>query len=131
MRLQLTVVEQVVSPADPPVEVEVEVEVEAAPGSTAAELARALGGTALCVGGARIEPTSRVGVAPLLDGAAVTLVRDDAAPVARDLIDAGPPPRTVVELAVAHGPDAGRTLALGPGLHTLGRGSDASIVIDD
>src|SRR5690242_9423553 len=87
-----------------------ELEIEAAAGSTSGELARALstnlglGGEALSSGGRPVPSSTLVGAAPLVDGAALTLGTARLGGPQRR------PPRSPVRLAVAHGPDAGRTL---------------------
>ncbi|WP_457252428.1 FtsK/SpoIIIE domain-containing protein [Pedococcus sp. P5_B7] len=135
MRLQLTVLLSAAG-GEPPT-APAEVEVEAAPGATAAQLASALvcalsdaDGAAeptLSVAGTVVEAAAEVGRAPLVDGAAVTLAPGPAPLQLPSPMD----PRTPVTAAITHGPDAGRTLELPPGVHTLGRGSEATIVIDD
>lgn len=134
MRMQFTVLRR--GPGGRPAAV-TEVEVDALPGSTADQLAGALGasltghrGTArwrICIGGAAVDADAPVGRGVLLDGAALSLDRDPAEPT--------PPrrsiPRTPLSLAVTHGPDSGRTVELVPGVHTVGRGAEAAIVIDD
>ena len=140
MRLQLTVL--LSAPDGEPPAAPVEVEVEAAPGATAGLLARALAaafvdpatvdrtlppGPTLSVGGAIVGAGAAVGRLPLVDGAAVTLLLGPA-PLPRPRPTN---PRTPVAVAITHGPDAGRTIELVLGAHTLGRGSEAAIVIDD
>ncbi|NYG07741.1 S-DNA-T family DNA segregation ATPase FtsK/SpoIIIE [Phycicoccus badiiscoriae] len=138
MRLQLTVVQLSSAPArSGPCPLEIEVEAPA--GSTSRELARALadlvvrGGhhelrdPVLAVGGAAVADDAPVGRHPLVDGAALTLAtRHQVRP---------PPspshPRTPLTLAVAHGPDAGRTIDLPPGVYTLGRSDEATVSLDD
>ncbi|MDU0312621.1 FtsK/SpoIIIE domain-containing protein [Phycicoccus sp. M110.8] len=108
-----------------------ELEVEAVSGCTAGELARALSthlgvaGDDLSSRGRPVPSSSLVGVAPLVDGAALTL---DGA---RTAGEHRPAPRSPVQLSVAHGPDAGRTLELQPGTLTIGRSRDADICLDD
>ena len=78
------------------------------------------------VGGVLLADDAPVGRAPIVDGAAVTLdSRPAALPVARRV------QRTPVALSIAHGPDAGRTVELAPGSHTLGRSDEATICLDD
>lgn len=143
MRLQLTVLVAASrtsgGPASP-----VEVEVEAPSGALARELAAALATSlaaapadpdtrgpadlpAIWVAGDPVDGSSRVGAPPLVDGAVVTLMLGPQPSPTRH----PPAPRTPVALAIAHGPDAGRTVELLPGAHSLGRGSEASITIDD
>ena len=160
MRLQLTVLLSAPGSDRATAPVEVEVEVEAAPGSTAAELASALAAalsypdpcpdpspdaspdaspdrgrspaadppeSTLSAAGALVPAEAQVGRPPLVDGAAITLGLRPGPP-------APPHPtaaRAPLAVAITHGPDAGRTLHLGPGVHSVGRGSEASIVIDD
>ena len=108
-----------------------ELEVEAAAGCTSGELARALSshlGVAadtLWSRGRPVPSESLVGVAPLVDGAALTLGGAWTGGGRR------PHPRSPVQLCVAHGPDSGRTLELHPGTHTLGRSRDADICLHD
>ncbi len=151
MRLQLTVVQRhpdLASPSSSPLEVEVEAPV----GSTARDLAPALV-TALpaavtpvatapetnraarrgvhdpviWIGGVLLPDDAPVGRDLLVDGAAITLGSRPAAtlPARRGT------PRTPVALSIAHGPDAGRTVELAPGVHTVGRSDEATICLDD
>ena len=145
MRLTLTVVRPAAAGADPAA---VEVEVDAADGSTAGQLVEALtalaDGTsptpmALFVGGRRLPDDDLVGRPPLVDGAAVTLRPAGDAPTGKPEPGAGGPPpvlharsrRAPVVLTLVHGPDAGRSVDLHPGTHTIGRSPDADIVVDD
>ncbi|MFC8503529.1 FtsK/SpoIIIE domain-containing protein [Pedococcus sp. NPDC057267] len=108
-----------------------ELEVEAAAGCTSGELGRAVAthlgvdADTLCSRGRAVPSASLVGVAPLVDGAALTLGG------ARTGGGQRPGPRSPVQLAVAHGPDCGRTLELHPGTHTVGRSRDADFCLDD
>ena len=139
MRLQLTVVQRstdLASPSTGPVEVQV----EASYGATARELADALAGTlasasthgalqapAMWVGGVLLADDAPVGRDPLVDGAAITL----GSRTALALPAARVTQRTPVALAIVHGPDAGRTVELAPGVHTLGRSEEATVCLDD
>jgi DNA segregation ATPase FtsK/SpoIIIE, S-DNA-T family len=111
-----------------------EVEVDAAPGAAAHELVAALAqllgmsGVALWSGRTAVHPDAVVGLAPLVDGAALTLLDRRAAtglkpPTIRD--------GTPLALAVTHGPDAGRRVPLTPGRLTLGRSGSAGMQLDD
>ena len=134
MRLQLTVL--FCPPGGGPPPEPVEVEVVAAAGSTAGQLASALAtldpwgrhhATSISVSGAFVASAAVVGTHPLVDGAALTLAIQPAASSSP-----GPAaPRSPVTLSVTHGPDAGRSIELVPGVHTVGRGSEAAVVIDD
>lgn len=134
MRLQLTVL--FCPPGGGPPPEPVEVEVVAAAGSTAGQLASALAtldpwgrhhATSISVSGALVASAAVVGTHPLVDGAALTLAIQPAASSSP-----GPAaPRSPVTLSVTHGPDAGRSIELVPGVHTVGRGSEAAVVIDD
>lgn len=118
-----------------------EVEVSAPQGSTAAQLAAALaahvapdrshlahstGSNHLTVGGVPVADDALVGRAPLMDGTAVSLVRGPASPRSRL-----PARQIPAVLAVTHGPDAGRTLALDPGRYTIGRSPEADLCLAD
>jgi S-DNA-T family DNA segregation ATPase FtsK/SpoIIIE len=135
MRLQLTLLRRdagSTSPTSAPREMEVDAPV----GSTARDLAVTL--AAACgiedttdpvirVDGVLLADDAPVGRAPILDGAAVTLCPRPGTTTnaARSL------QRTPVALSIAHGPDAGRTVELAPGVHTVGRSEDATIRLDD
>ncbi|NNM46291.1 FtsK/SpoIIIE domain-containing protein [Knoellia koreensis] len=110
----------------------VELEVDAAPGSTARDLLTAARSmhpsvppdAALSARGRLIEPDAVLGHPPLADGTALTL---GDAPATTAPATAGTP----VALAIAHGPDAGRTLHVGRGSHDVGRSPQAGVTIDD
>ncbi|KAB7741832.1 FHA domain-containing protein [Nostocoides sp. F2B08] len=90
----------------------------------AARLATTLGvpGDALAVSGRLLDDGAPLGSPPLLDGTSVRLVERESWVEPRRSRSAA------VELAVASGPDAGRTRALTPGAHTVGRvGADLCI----
>ena len=146
MRLQLTVVRRhpgATSPSPSSRPLEVEVEVEAPQGSTARDLATALATSlaapdadrsqgeladpVIWVGGAVLADDAPVGLDPMVDGAAVTL---GSRPPATLPVPRGSH-RTPVALAIAHGPDAGRTIELTPGTYTVGRCDEAALCLDD
>ena len=139
MRLQLTVVHRPAGPVAPSPHA-LEVEVEAPLGATSHDLAGALAELPLVahvdteelqdpviwVGGVRVADDALLGRDPLVDGAAIALgPRHLTAPTARRS------QRTPVALAIAHGPDAGRTVELAPGFYTVGRSDEATIGLDD
>ncbi|MEO6411888.1 MAG: FtsK/SpoIIIE domain-containing protein [Pedococcus sp.] len=157
MRLQLTVVQRHPDPALPSSS-PLEVEVDAPVGSTARDLAQALVTTLLpghspvatgpdtdraakCglqaqrglhdpvvwIGGVLLPDDAPVGRDLVVDGAAITLGSRPSAtlPTTRGT------KRTPVALSIAHGPDAGRTVELAPGVHTVGRSDEATICLDD
>lgn len=145
MRLQLTVVRRPRGPASPspsPLEVEVEAPVDATSHDLAVALADLvadlvpdlvadqppdeLQDPVVWVGGSLIADGTLLGRDLLVDGAAIALgSRPSAGPLASSS------PGTPVALAIAHGPDAGRTAELAPGYHTVGRSDEATIGIDD
>lgn len=147
MRLQLTVVRRSTGRVAPsPRPVEVEVEVEAPVGATSSDLATALGDLladhaphlvadqtrdelrdpVIWIGGIPVADDALLGLGLLVDGAAIALAsRRPLGPPARSS------PRTPVALAIAHGPDAGRTVELAPGYYTVGRSDEATIGLDD
>ena len=113
-----------------------ELEVQAPEGSTVNELSTAIArhfsraGDHQILRGAELLPGStRLGVAPLVDGASVTCRPSSSAPT--------PTPRrrslpvSPVGVAVAHGPDAGWWLELLPGPHTVGRSREADTLLAD
>ncbi len=110
-----------------------EVEVEAPAGTTCMELTASLvdllemepTGVVLSVSGRPVADESPVGSRPLVDGAAVSLGPHGCTGTT------APSPRSPVTLAVVHGPDAGRMVELGPGRHTIGRGAEADVRVDD
>lgn len=135
MRLQLTVL--LSSPGERRPPSPTEVEVEAPLGATADQLAHAVvtcltgqpatGAQTLWVRGSLVDAHEPLGTEPLVDGAAIALAlgpRPSSPP-------RPPATRTPVTLAIAHGPDAGRTVELTPGAHTVGRGSEAAITVAD
>ena len=140
MRLQLTVTHRGDSaPGTHGLSV-VDLEVDAPTGSTAGELVVALAGhlglqvprdeaLTVAVGGVVVDPDALVGLPPLLDGAALTLL--PRKPLPDSSIRSCVPRRSPVVLAVTHGPDCGRVIDLRPGLHTIGRSEDSEICIDD
>ncbi len=140
MRLQLTVTHRGDSaPVTHGLSV-VDLEVDAPTGSTAGELVVALAGhlglqvprdeaLTVAVGGVVVDPDALVGLPPLLDGAALTLL--PRKPLPDSSIRSSVPRRSPVVLAVTHGPDCGRVIDLRPGLHTIGRSEDSEICIDD
>jgi S-DNA-T family DNA segregation ATPase FtsK/SpoIIIE len=79
------------------------------------------------IGGVLLPDDAPVGRGLVVDGAAITLGSRPAAtlPTARGT------QRTPVALSIAHGPDAGRTVELFPGVHTVGRSDEATICLDD
>ena len=111
-----------------------ELEVEARQGTTAGQLAGALAahlgttGAALRAASTAVTDDAVLGVAPLVDGAALTLL-----PVRRPVDGAPGAPRegTPLALAVAHGPDAGHRVPLTAGRLTLGRSAEADVRLDD
>src|SRR5690242_17608903 len=135
MRLQLTVVlraDDAAPPTSP-----VEVEVEAPTTATADELADALaalltdsrrsGRSAIWVNGAPVDGAAPLGATAVVDGAAITLRLRVQSPGSRPAAGV----RSPVSLAIAHGPDAGRTIELLPGRYTVGRGTEAAVIVDD
>jgi S-DNA-T family DNA segregation ATPase FtsK/SpoIIIE len=106
-------------------------------GSTAGDLAAALAdhpsiacapeGLALWAAGTPVADDALVGGGLLVNGAALTLDRRSGTPSPAD----HGPRRTPVAVAVAHGPDAGRTVELAPGVHTVGRSGEATICLHD
>jgi S-DNA-T family DNA segregation ATPase FtsK/SpoIIIE len=142
MRLHLTIARS--ARPDAPVDVDV----DAPDGATARELAAALqvvldshpndrapsaagGAPGLSVRGGRLPDEARVGRPPLVDGAALTLGSDGPGPERPLAQGSRLPARTPVTVAVVHGPDAGHTIQLPPGVHTVGRSPDADVVLDD
>lgn len=125
-------------PAASPAMTEHELEVDAPQGSSVSQLCEALarhfshparpGSMGIHVGGLRLPDTALLGQAPLLDGASVTWGPSSRA--------ATPPPRrplpvSSVVVAVAHGPDAGTSIELSPGRHTVGRSHEADTLLAD
>ena len=86
-----------------------------------------LGEAAGCAGHA-IGRDAVVGLPPLLDGAVVTLDRAPAGLTRAALSGGSGAP---VRLAVVAGPDAGGWVPLRHGRHTVGRGSDNRLTVDD
>jgi S-DNA-T family DNA segregation ATPase FtsK/SpoIIIE len=135
MRLQLTVVVsgREGSPQRRPIEVEVEAPVGATVDQLASALAATLSGSPhpdramIWVAGRQVRGAAPVGTAPLVDGVALTLTLDASTTRPGHATHA----RAPVALAIAHGPDAGRTIELVQGEHTLGRGTEASITLAD
>jgi S-DNA-T family DNA segregation ATPase FtsK/SpoIIIE len=147
MRLLLTVVRRPSGPGAPspcPLEVEVEASVDATSHDLAVALADLVAETdqgphraagekppelrdpVIWVGAVPVADDALVGRDPLVDGAAIALCpRRRAGPTARRC------ERTPVGLAIAHGPDAGRTVELAPGYYTVGRSDEATIRLDD
>ncbi|WP_088319560.1 FtsK/SpoIIIE domain-containing protein [Kineosporia sp. R_H_3] len=121
MAVRLTVVDRgrTAAPCD--------VVVEAPAGAGLAEARPALEAAAglvpgrpLSVGGVVLDGEAVVGRPPLLDGAVVVV----GAP--------GPSPGVpLLEVHVVAGPDAGRRVALGPGVWVVGRGPDATVRVED
>ena len=111
-----------------------EVEVEATPGAAAHELVDALAehlgarGVTLRSGQTAVAPDAVVGLAPLVDGAALTLL--DRQP-ATEPDSVATRDGTPLALAVTHGPDAGRRVPLPAGRLTLGRSGTAGLQLDD
>lgn len=75
--------------------------------------------------GPELDPTAAVGDSGLRWGDRITLTSGDATPTARV------PQVPLRRLVTTAGPDAGRTLALSPGSHTLGRAAEADLTIGD
>ncbi|HEY3534679.1 MAG TPA: FtsK/SpoIIIE domain-containing protein [Pedococcus sp.] len=137
MRLRLTVAVPAPTGDRPPAAnapVLHEVEVEATPGATVHELVDALAehlgvpGTGLRSRQTAVRPDALVGLAPLVDGAALTLLdrQPGAEPELATTRDGTP-----LALAVTHGPDAGRRVTLPPGRLTLGRSGSAGLQLED
>ncbi|WP_226345199.1 FtsK/SpoIIIE domain-containing protein [Agilicoccus flavus] len=82
----------------------------------------------LTIQGHPLDPCSRLGSPPLVDGARIGLA-DAADPGAGPGRSPGPRADTGLELVVTGGPGAGRRRALSPGVHVLGRSGDADLVV--
>jgi S-DNA-T family DNA segregation ATPase FtsK/SpoIIIE len=95
-------------------------------GAVVAALGRELGVpvTALWAGSTRVSEGLSLGAAELAHGAVLGLDR----PVPRSWWTVG---SSALELQVVGGPDAGRAVPLGRGRHVLGRGTDATVRLDD
>jgi S-DNA-T family DNA segregation ATPase FtsK/SpoIIIE len=112
-----------------------EVEVEAGQGTTAHDLLEALAAhfgiraVALGCGSTTLRDEAVVGLAPLVDGAALTLsLRSSCAgPGSPAPASRGTP----LALAVTHGPDAGRLVPLPAGRLTVGRSAEADVQLED
>ncbi|MDQ2783249.1 MAG: FHA domain-containing protein, partial [Actinomycetota bacterium] len=119
-----------------------EVLVEAAAGSTARDLATALGpgfsGARLRVDGRPVSVTNPLGMPPLLDGAVVgdgpvgAGGTDGAGGTGgSDTAPRPAAPGSGWELWVVSGPATGERLVLGSGTHLVGRAADTSLCLDD
>ena len=75
------------------------------------------------VRGETLTPDAPLGLPPLLDGAELIVGATDPA--------VGEASRAPLRLVSVSGPDAGRTLELTPGRHTIGRGDAATILVAD
>src|SRR3954454_570082 len=108
----------------------VDVEVDARDGDTVADLltplARALGAPVdgLWAGTTRLADDLPLSTEALAHGAVLGLGRPVPAPAAAHRSSA-------LELHVTGGPDAGRTVPLAQGSHLVGRGSEATVALDD
>lgn len=91
-----------------------------------AKLAETLGWPAgpLRAQGRAVAATAVVGLPPVVDGAVLSM---GLAPPDQPVTA----PATVLTLAVVGGPDAGRTFALPPGAHTIGRSGSANLSLLD
>ncbi|WP_157074608.1 FtsK/SpoIIIE domain-containing protein [Janibacter corallicola] len=118
MLLQLTIVDAATGDERP-------IEVRAEEHHTLDDLLTVLGrptDTVTRIGGLPASPELRVGRPPLLDGAA--LVLGTAGRVT-------PPPTAPLRLVSVAGPDSGREVLLTHGRHVVGRGGEASAVLED
>jgi DNA segregation ATPase FtsK/SpoIIIE, S-DNA-T family len=90
------------------------------------EVSRLLGvpASALWSGSTRLDPDLPLTAPEVAHGAVLGVGR----PVARGAAEQR---SSALELHVVGGPDAGRTVALGQGRHVLGRGSEATVRLDD
>src|SRR3954467_12785270 len=108
----------------------VDVEVDARDGDTVADLltplARALGAPVdgLWAGTTRLSGDLPLGTEAPAHGAVLGVGRPVPAPAAAHRSSA-------LELHVTGGPDAGRTVPLAQGSHLVGRGSEATVALDD
>src|SRR3954464_12945433 len=108
----------------------VDVEVDARDGDTVADLltplARALGAPVdgLWAGTTRLADDLPLSTEALAHGAVLGVGRPVPAPAAAHRSSA-------LELHVTGGPDAGRTVPLAQGSHLVGRGSEATVALDD
>src|SRR4051794_8351041 len=108
----------------------VDVEVDARDGDTVADLlpplARALGApvNGLWAGTTRLADELPLSTEALAHGAVLGVGRPVPAPAAAHRSSA-------LELHVTGGPDAGRTVPLAQGSHLVGRGSEATVALDD
>ncbi len=80
-------------------------------------------------GGAVLPPDAVVGMPPLLHGASVSVVRTPAGGSPVTTVVAAP--RSVLDLVVVGGPDAGRRHPLSPPGVEVGRAPAAGLVVDD
>lgn len=81
--------------------------------------------------GSAVEPSTCVGVAPLLDGLAVRPVGRRAGAGAPPPVPVRRPGPPVAHLVVTGGPETGREFALASGRYVLGRSKHADLCVDD
>ena len=112
--------------AEGAVDVEVTAADDATLGDVLPRLGRAVGVelSALWAGSSRLDDGTPLTAAQLAHGALLGVDR----PAPRG---AGGSRSSALELHVVGGPDAGRTIPLGQGRHVLGRGSEATVRLDD
>lgn len=130
----------VVDAADP--RTSVDLDVHTPPAATLGEVVRPLLETAglpvdrmLHAGGSLIDPATPIGVRPLVDGVLLVACPPGTGKNSRiggtELPPAPAVSSSVLRLCVVGGPDSGRTLALAPGRHVIGRSPEASLTLDD
>ncbi len=83
----------------------------------------------LSSGGRVLPPDAEVGMPPLLHGASVSVVTPPAG--GAQVTTVVPEPRSVLDLVVVGGPDAGRRHPLSPPGVAVGRAPAAGLVVDD
>src|SRR5215210_3615033 len=121
MQLTLTVVDPLASGRS------VDCVVDAPPGSRVGDVMKGLlhavgrGDGLLFCAGAEVSRDALLGHPPLVEGAVLTLDHPPGAPSRRSLL----------ELHVTAGPDAGSVLPVGAGEHSIGRGAAADLRLDD
>ena len=112
--------------ADGVVDVEVTAADDVTLGTVLPHLGRAIGAqlSALWAGSTLLDDSTPLAAAELAHGALLGVDR----PAPRGAVDSR---SSALELHVVGGPDAGRTIPLGQGRHVLGRGSEATVRLDD
>jgi S-DNA-T family DNA segregation ATPase FtsK/SpoIIIE len=86
----------------------------------------------LSVRGRRLPAEQPLGVPPLVDGVLLVALPPRSASTT-DVRQEPPPARTsaVLRLCVVAGPDSGHSVPLRPGTHTVGRGPDVAVSVQD